>query len=95
MNRQAVRTAIKYVLVNLLKLAGWKVFLIMHVVDILWVSLIGPWLKSEKIWDGYEKRVKRRAKMVKTIQETNHKRPLLEQTEAMLTAMGVKKRSKK
>ena len=44
---EAFKKLARYFLLNVLKLAGWQVYLILKVLDVLLISLVFPFIKAE------------------------------------------------
>ena len=67
--RLAIRKGLKYGLVNMLKLAGWKIAFLIFVFDVLWFLLIGPFFRLLTREYFQKKEFKKKLREIKSIKE--------------------------
>ena len=70
---------LRFVLMKVLKLSGWHLYLALKVADILWITLIYPFIKAEIRSHQMKKRAKRKEKLYNEIKSTTTKHNFKEQ----------------
>ena len=83
----AVFKLVRFCLVNFLKLSGWHLYIAMHVLDVLWISVVYPFIKSEVRVHKMKKSAIKKKNVLAQVKKMDGKRGFREQSRAMWRAL--------
>ena len=80
MNKQMLKSGLRFLLVNVLKLSGWQVYLAIHTFDLIWSKVIIPLYNDKKAWNDSKNRANRRKNMVEHLKNVTKDDDMIKQT---------------
>lgn len=92
MKKSTIKSIVKFFLVKSLKLAGWKVWLAMHAIDILYAIFVKPLLKESERRSVYDRKVIERKMLYDTLISKKDQKDLLESIKKHIITRKNKKR---